>query len=72
MGSRLLIHFSSQEVHFNKMRPLVAGTNKGSGPKRQAGQVNIHPALTANIFWQPLTQLTFTTRQMLHNITRSI
>jgi hypothetical protein len=41
---------SSEEVHFNKMRPLVAGTNKGSGPKRQAGQVNKYPTITANIF----------------------
>jgi hypothetical protein len=32
------------------MRPLVAFTNKGSGPTRQAGLVNIYPALIAKIF----------------------
>ncbi len=48
--SRLVIHVSSQEVHFNKVTELVGDTKKGSGLTRQAGQVNKYPTIAANIF----------------------
>jgi hypothetical protein len=33
-------HIGLQNIHFNKTRVTVAGTNKAGGPTRQAGQVN--------------------------------
>ncbi len=53
---------------------MVAGTSEAGWLTRQAGRqgrlarsIDV-PAVSANIFWQPLTELTFTTRLAVRSI----
>ncbi len=63
-------YFAKNPIQQNKSN-RVSGTNKAGQQGRQAGWVDV-PTLTANILWQPLTELTFTRRQAVHAINQSI
>jgi hypothetical protein len=60
------VHISVQNIHLNKTRAIVAGTNKASAQQgEQAGLIDL-PALIAIIVWAG------TNRAKVHNKTGSI